>query len=76
MNKTLIFLIAAAILWTTGCATHQAKTPSLKPAEPMVQVIPPQGAREPRVAEVPSRPEPIYINPVIDEVEIGFVHQR
>jgi len=71
MNKTLIFLIAAAILWTTGCATHQAKTPSLKPAEPMVQVIPPQGAREPRVAEVPSRPEPIYINPVIDEVELA-----
>ena len=49
----------------------QAKTPSLKPAEPMVQVIPPQGAHEPRVAEVPSRPEPIYINPVIDEVEMA-----
>ena len=71
MNKTPILLIAAAILWTTGCATHQAKTPSLKPAEPMVQVIPPQGAHEPRVAEVPSRPEPIYINPVIDEVEMA-----
>ena len=71
MNKTPILLFAAVILWTTGCATHQAKMPSLKPAEPMVQVIPPQGAREPRVAEVPSRPEPIYINPVIDEVELA-----
>jgi hypothetical protein len=70
MNKTPI-LIAAAILWITGCATHQAKTPSLKPAEPMVQVIPPQGAHEPRVAEVPSQPEPIYINPVIEEVELA-----
>jgi hypothetical protein len=71
MNKTPILLIAAGILWTTGCATHQAKTPSLKAVEPMVQVIPPQGAPPPRVAEVPSRPEPIYINPVIEEVELA-----
>jgi hypothetical protein len=40
-------------------------------AEPMVQVIPPQGAQEPRVAEVPSKPEPIYINPVIEEVDMA-----
>ena len=37
----------------------------------MVQVIPPQGKQEPRVAENPSRPEPIYFNPVIDEVEMA-----
>jgi hypothetical protein len=71
MNKAPILLTAAAMLWITGCATHKARTPSLKPAEPMVQVIPPQGAHEPRVAEVPSRPEPIYINPVIEEVEMA-----
>ena len=71
MNKATLILIAAAILWITGCATHKAKTPSLKPAEPMVQVIPPQGALPPRVAEVPARPEPIYINPVIEEVEMA-----
>ena len=60
MNKAPLLLIAGAILWITGCATHQAKTPSLKPAEPMVQVIPPQGAHPPRVAEVPAQAEPIY----------------
>ena len=71
MNKAPLLLIAGAILWFAGCATHPAKTPSLKPAEPMVQVIPPQGAHPPRVAEVPAQAEPIYINPVIEEVEMA-----
>ena len=74
-NKTMkpfrFLLAAVGVIWITGCATHKQKPPSLKPAEPMVQVIPPQGAQEPRVAEAPSRPEPVYINPVIEEVEMA-----
>jgi len=74
-NKTMkpirLLLAAVGVIWITGCATHKQKPPSLKPAEPMVQVIPPQGTQEPRVAEVPSRPEPVYINPVIEEVEMA-----
>ena len=70
MNKTPIFLIATAILWTTGCATHQAKMPTSEAGPSRwVQALHPKPAHEPRVAEVPSRPEPIYINPVINEVE-------
>ena len=71
MNQRLLILATTGVMLITGCATHKAAAPSLKPAEPMVQVIPPQGTHEPRVAEVPSRPEPIYINPVIDEVEMA-----
>ncbi len=71
MKQVRLLLAAVGVIWITGCATHKQKPPSLKPAEPMVQVIPPQGAQEPRVAEVPSRPEPIYINPVIEEVEMA-----
>ena len=71
MNQRLLILAATGVMLITGCATHKATAPSLKPAEPMVQVIPPQGTHEPRVAEVPARPEPIYINPVIDEVEMA-----
>ncbi len=71
MKPTNLILILAGLFLITGCATHKAKVPSLKPAEPMVQVIPPQGAQEPRVAEVPSKPEPIYINPVIEEVDMA-----
>ena len=71
MKPTNLTLILAGFFLITGCATHKAKVPSLKPAEPMVQVIPPQGAQEPRVAEVPSKPEPIYINPVIEEVDMA-----
>ena len=71
MKQVRLLLATVGVIWITGCATHKQKPPSLKPAEPMVQVIPPQGAQEPRVAEVPFRPEPIYINPVIEEVEMA-----
>jgi hypothetical protein len=71
MNQRLLLLTAMGVMSITGCATHKAKTPSLKPAEPMVQIIPPQATHEPRVAEAPSKPEPIYINPVIEEVEMA-----
>ena len=71
MKPFRLLLPAVGVLWITGCATHKQKPPSLKPAEPMVQVIPPQGAQEPRVAEAPSRPEPVYVNPVIEEVEMA-----
>jgi hypothetical protein len=69
--KTTFLLTATAILLSTGCATRKQTTPSFRPAEPLVQVIPPQGKEEPRVAENPARPEPIYFNPIIEEVEMA-----
>lgn len=54
----------------TGCAS-QKKTVRLTPTQPVVQVIPPQGNAEPKVATVPARPDPIYFNPIIEEVEMA-----
>ncbi|ODU24968.1 MAG: hypothetical protein ABS95_01250 [Verrucomicrobia bacterium SCN 57-15] len=71
MKTTTFLATAMAILLITGCATHKKLTPNYKPLEPLVQVIPPQGKEEPRVAENPDKPEPIYFNPVIEEVEMS-----
>ena len=71
MKKTTSLLTATAILLVTGCATRKHTTPSYRPIEPLVQVIPPQGKEEPRVAENPANPEPIYFNPIIEEVEMA-----
>lgn len=71
MKKTSFLLTATAILLVAGCATRKQAAQIHKPLEPLVQVIPPQGKEEPRVAENPAKPEPIYFNPVIEEVEMA-----
>lgn len=71
MKKTSFLLTATALVLVTGCATRKPAAQSYKPLEPLVQVIPPQGKEEPRVAENPAKPEPIYFNPVIEEVEMA-----
>jgi hypothetical protein len=71
MKTTSFLLTATAILLMTGCATRKQATQRFKPIEPLVQVIPPQGKEEPRVAENPAKPEPIYSNPIIEEVEMA-----
>ncbi|MBK7091834.1 MAG: hypothetical protein IPH59_08945 [bacterium] len=72
MKKTTFLLTATAILLVTGCATRKHTTPSYRPIEPLVQVIPPQGKEEPRVAENPANPEPILFNhPYREEVEMA-----
>jgi hypothetical protein len=70
MNTRFLFA-ALAVLTVAGCATRKPVKPSYKPAEPLVQVIPPQGKEEPRVIENSNRPEAIYVNPVIEEVEMA-----
>jgi hypothetical protein len=71
MNQPLIlFGVAATIALLTGCASHR-KVGSLTPTQPVVQIIPAQGNVEPKVAPVPSRPDPIYFNPIIEEVEMA-----
>jgi len=71
MKTTSLLLTATAILLVAGCATRKQAAQSYKPLEPLVQVIPPQGKEEPRVAENPAKPEPIYFNPIIEEVEMA-----
>jgi hypothetical protein len=71
MKTTSFLLTATGILLVTGCATHKRAAQSYKPLEPLVQVIPSQGKAEPRVAENQDEPEPIYFNPVIEEVEMA-----
>ena len=71
MKTTSFLLTATAVLLITGCATRKHATQSYRPLEPLVQVIPPQGKEEPRVTENPTKPEPIYFNPVIEEVEMA-----
>lgn len=71
MNQFLIlFGVAATIALLTGCASHR-KAGSLTPTQPVVQIIPAQGNVEPKVAPVPSRPDPIFFNPIIEEVEMA-----
>jgi hypothetical protein len=69
MKQSLILVVATVGL-LTGCAS-QKRTVSLALTQPVVQVIPPQGNVEPKVAAVPSRPDPIYFNPIIEEVEMA-----
>ena len=71
MKTTSFLLTATAILLITGCATRKPMTQSYRAVEPLVQVIPPQGKEEPRVTENPAKPEPIYFNPIIEEVEMA-----
>ncbi len=71
MKTTRFLLTSAAILLVTGCATHKRAVQNYRPLDPLVQVIPPQGKEEPRVAENPAKPEPIYSNPIIEEVEMA-----
>jgi len=71
MKTTSFLSTATAILLITGCATRKPMTQSYRPLEPLVQVIPPQGKEEPRVTENPAKPEPIYFNPIIEEVEMA-----
>lgn len=71
MKKTTFLLTSTAILLVAGCATRKEAARIHKPLEPLVQVIPPQGKEEPRIAENPAKPEPIYFNPVIEEVEMA-----
>lgn len=71
MKTTRFLLASAAILLVTGCATHKRAVQNYRPLDPLVQVIPPQGKEEPRVAENPAKPEPIYSNPIIEEVEMA-----
>lgn len=70
MNTRFVFALLALLI-AAGCATRKPVKPSYKPAEPLVQVIPPQGKEEPRVVENSNHPEPIYVNPVIEEVEMA-----
>ena len=71
MKKTTFLITAITVMLVTGCATRKQRTPSYRQSEPLVQVIPPQGKEEPRVAENPANPEPIYFNPIIEEVEMA-----
>ena len=71
MKKTTFLLTAITVMLATGCATRKGTAPGYRPVEPLVQVIPPQGKQEPRVAENPASPEPIYFNPIIEEVEMS-----
>lgn len=70
MNKILCLTITTLLLMGNGCATRKPLL-STRPVEPLVQVIPPQGRETPRVAEISNTPEPIYINPIIEEVEMA-----
>ncbi len=71
IKMTSFLLTATAILLVAGCATRKQAVRIHKPLEPLVQVIPPQGKEEPRVAANTAKPEPIYFNPVIEEVEMA-----
>ncbi len=70
-NRISFLLTATTILLVAGCATRKQATQRYKPLEPLVQVIPLQGKEEPRVVENPARPEPVYLNPIIEEVEMA-----
>jgi len=62
--------IAATVALLAGCAAPK-RAVSLAPAQPVVQVIPSQGNLEPKVATVPLHADPIYFNPIIEEVEMA-----
>jgi hypothetical protein len=65
--------LAMALFVITGCASKKHTFVVLKqpPAEAVVQVVPPQGRSEPRVAPVNDRAVPVYANPIIEEVEMA-----
>ena len=64
--------LAAALLVMTGCASRKPKMDiNPGPAEAVVQVVPPQGRAEARVAPASDRALPVYSNPIIEEVEMA-----
>ena len=72
MNRTLqCYLVGvAALILLPGCASHKrAMAPRPTAAQTVIQVIPPQGRPEPKVAPINDRPIPIYQNPIIEEVD-------
>jgi hypothetical protein len=76
MNMTMTkFGITAALatLVATGCATHKTTKMVVNPypAQATVQVIPPQGKPEPKVATIEEQALPAYVNPVLEEVEMA-----
>ena len=64
-----MILAALSAFMLTGCKTKPPVRPSTAPAQPVVQVIPQQGAVAPKVVTAPAEAEPIYFNPVIEEVD-------
>lgn len=60
-------------LLLAGCATGKKRkvTFSPTPAQPLVQVLPAQTPNLARVANPVSDPEPVYRNPIIEEVEMA-----
>jgi hypothetical protein len=71
--KTFGITAALATLVATGCASHKATKMVVNPypAQATVQVIPPQGKPEPKVATIEEQSLPAYVNPVIEEVEMA-----
>jgi hypothetical protein len=72
MNTTNKYCIAlaASLLLVAGCASHKRKpTPRLTPSQAVIQVIPPQGRPEPKVAPINDKASPVYQNPIIEEVD-------
>jgi hypothetical protein len=64
--------LAMVLFVITGCASRKPKmTISRGPAQAVVQVIPPQGRSQPRVAPVNDHALPVYSNPIIEEVEMA-----
>jgi hypothetical protein len=62
--------LAMSLLVMAGCASRKPKMAiNPGPAQAVVQVVPPQGRVEPRVAPVSDRALPVYSNPIIEEVE-------
>lgn len=67
------WLVLLLILQIPACKTNKKVQTKWepRPAQPIVQILPPQGHYEPRVAEIPTNQVPIYRNPIIEEVEMA-----
>ena len=74
MKNILNYCIATStVLLIVGCASNKPKPQpvQIRPVQPVVQVIPTQGIQAPRVATIGEKPQAIYKNPVLEEVEMA-----
>ena len=74
MKNILNYCIATStVLLIVGCASNKPKPQpvQIRPVQPVVQVIPTQGIQAPRVATIADKPQAIYKNPVLEEVEMA-----
>lgn len=59
------------LLVLTGCATGKKVVFSPEPAQPLVRIEPVTPRIEPPASKISSQAEPIYRNPIIEEVEMA-----